>query len=250
MMIKGIFTAASAMMANQKKLNITSNNLANVNNTGFKKDQGLQSSFKEIMVSRINGNGQATPIGRNGSGVVLEESYTDYSQGNIRETGNQLDIAIEGSGFFVVQTPDGLRYTRDGNFTLNNNGQLITQQGHLLMGEKGPLQTIDGMDINIDTNGQLHLGNIPGDRIQVVNFQEPQALDKIGDNLYSSNEDLSEPAVDYQLRQGFLEGSNVNIVQEMVQMIQISRQFEANQKVITTLDNTLDKAVNQVGRLT
>lgn len=249
-MIKGIFTAASGMLANQKKLNITSNNLANVNNTGFKKDQGLQSSFKEIMVSRIDGNGQATPIGRNGSGVVLEESFTDFTQGSIRETGNKLDLAIEGSGFFVVQTADGLRYTRDGNFTLNNNGQFITQQGHLLMGERGPLQTIDGMDINVDINGQLYLGDIRGDRIQVVNFQEPQALDKIGDNLYSSNEELSEPAVNYQIKQGFLEGSNVNIVQEMVKMIQTSRQYEANQKVITTLDTTLDKAVNQVGRLT
>lgn len=248
-MIKGIYTAASAMVANQKKLNITSNNLANVNNTGFKKDQGLQSSFKEIILSRIEGNGQTVPLGKTGSGVALNESYTDYTQGSIRETGNDLDLAIEGSGFYMVQTPDGIRYTRDGNFALNDKGQVITSQGHLLLGERGPIQTIDGRSIDIDTSGQVYLGNIKGDRIQVVEFENPQVLEKIGDDLYLGDENLAQPANDYKVKQGYLENSNVNIVQEMVQMIQISRQYEASQKVITTIDNTLDKAVNQVARL-
>lgn len=247
-MIRGIYNAASAMVANQEKLNITSNNLANVNTTGYKKDQGVQRSFREVLISRIEGN-EATPIGTTGNGVILDESYTNHTQGGLRRTGNSLDIAIEGTGFFEIQTPNGPRYTRDGNFALNNQGQLVTQQGYPVMGERGPLQTVQGQAVNIDSDGQLYLGEIRGDRIRIVDFPDSRQLQKEGDNLFTAGEDIVEPAADYQIKQGYLERSNVNIVQEMVQMIQVTRHFEANQKVITTIDSTLDKAVNSVGRL-
>ncbi len=248
-MIKGLFTATSGMLVNQRKLNLTSNNLANVNTTGYKKDQGIQRSFKEVLVNRMDGNGRAVPLGENGSGVMLEESYTDYNQGNLRETGNQLDIAIEGSGFFVIQTENGIAYTRDGNFSLNNMGKIVTQQGYQVMGERGPLQTIQGNAINIDTNGQLYLGDIAGDRFQIVDISEPQLMEKMGDNLFRVEEEYIQESDNYLLEQGFLENSNVNIIQEMVKMIQLNRHFEANQKVITTVDGILDKAVNNIGRI-
>ncbi|MFP4661017.1 MAG: flagellar basal-body rod protein FlgF [Halanaerobiales bacterium] len=247
-MIRGMFNAASGMMVNQEKLDITSNNLANVNTTAYKKDQGVQRSFREVLISRIEG-GEATPIGASGNGVILDGSYTDHNQGGLRQTGNTLDVAIEGQGFFVVQSPNGLRYTRDGNFTLNEQGQIVTQQGYPVMGERGPLQTIQGQAVNIGTDGQLYLGEIRGDNFRIVEFPDNNQLVKEGDNFFTTEGDIAEPAADYQIKQGYLERSNVNIVQEMVQMIQLNRHFEANQKVITTIDNTLEKAVNSVGRL-
>ncbi|MFW6306725.1 MAG: flagellar basal-body rod protein FlgF [Bacillota bacterium] len=248
-MIKGLFTAASGMTAKQRQLDVVSNNLANVNNTGFKKDGNIQKSFKEVLLNRIEGSKNPVPLGEVGGGVMTEETFTNFTQGGVRQTGNQLDIAIEGSGFFVVDTPQGLRYTRDGNFTLNEDGQIVTQQGYPVMGERGPLQTIAGQSINIDGDGQLYLGDIRGDQIRVANFENNQALEKTGDNLYMTEADPQEADGDYQLRQGYLENSNVNIVEEMANMIQVTRHYEANQKVITSIDSTLNKAVNEVARL-
>lgn len=249
-MIRGLYTAASGMLSKQKKLNIVSNNLANVNNPGFKKDRGVQSSFKEELISRVETQQQSVPLGKIGNGVLLEDSFTDHSQGLIKKTGNVLDMAIEGSGFFVVQTPTGLKYTRNGNFTLNDSGQIVTHQGYQVMGEKGPLQTNnDGREISIDSEGRLYLGETEEDQILVVNFASNNLLQKEGENLFVAGEDLEETTANYQIHQGYLENSNVNIVKEMVNMIEINRHYEATQKVISTVDNTLDKAVNEVGRM-
>lgn len=248
-MIKGIFTAASGMLVNQERLNITANNLANVNTTGFKKDQAVQRSFREMMISRIEGMERSVELGRIGTGTVLDMSYTDFTQGRLRETGNELDLALVGPGFFVVQTPEGVRYTRDGNFTLNERGQIVTQQGYPVLGERGVMQTISGMPVDVGSDGRLYLGEIRGDHFLIVQISEPQLMQKTGDNLFVADEALVENAEGFEIRQGFLEASNVNIVQEMVEMIQLSRNYEATQKVITTMDSTLDKAVNVVGRL-
>lgn len=248
-MIKGIYNAASGMLVNQERLNITANNLANANTTGFKKDQAVQKSFRDIIISRIEGNKKRVELGSLGNGTVMDSSYTDYTQGSLKETGNKLDLALEGSAFFVIQTPEGIRYTRDGNFALNNRGQIVTQQGYLVLGERGPIQTIDGMSIDVGSDGQLYFEEIRGDRFQIVEIRELQSMGKTGDNLYSVDEDMVENAIDFEIKQGFLEGSNINIVQEMVEMIQLSRNYEATQKVITTMDSTLEKAVNVVGRL-
>ncbi|MEJ6950243.1 flagellar basal-body rod protein FlgF [Natronospora cellulosivora (SeqCode)] len=247
-MFKGIFTSASGMKVNQERLNITANNLANVDTNGFKRDESVQRSFREELVYKIEGN-KATPLGRAGAGVMLESTYTQHQQAPLRKTGNQLDIAIEGSGFFVIDTPDGLRYTRDGSFTINNEGIIVTHQGYPVLGEGGPLETISDRDITIDNNGQIHLEEMLGDSFQIVDFAEANLLEKVGDNLYQANEEIEEIEANYQLRQGYLENSNVNIVQEMVNMIQVTRHYEANQKVITTMDNILDQAVNSIARL-
>ncbi|MFP4016861.1 MAG: flagellar basal-body rod protein FlgF [Halanaerobiales bacterium] len=247
-MIKGIYTSASGMKVNQERLNITANNLANVDTSGFKRDEAVQRSFREELIHRIEGN-KATPLGSTGSGVMMEGTFTQHQQGPLQATGNQLDLALEGSGFFVIDTPEGERYTRDGNFTINEEGLIVTQQGYPVLGEDGPLQTILDQDINIDTNGQVHLGDIAGDSFQILDFEDPQLLEKTGDNLYRANEDVEEIDADFQIRQGYLENSNVNIVQEMVNMIQVNRHYEANQKVITTNDNILEQAVNSIARL-
>lgn len=248
-MIKGLYTASSSMLANQRKMNIISNNLANIDTTGYKKDEGIQESFPEMMISLIEKGKPARKIGSLGTGVRLQETYTDFNQGSMIQTGNRLDLAIEGDGFFVVQTPEGLRYTRNGNFSLKENGQIVSNQGYPVMGENGPIQTIDGRDISINSRGQLYFDGLRGDRFLVVDFPETNQLTKIGDNLFASELEGEEQAAGFQIQQGYLEKSNINMVQEMVKMIETSRYYDVNQKVISAYDGTLDKVVNSVGRL-
>ncbi|MDI3546947.1 MAG: flagellar basal-body rod protein FlgF [Halanaerobiales bacterium] len=248
-MLKGLYIASSSMLAKQHQLAIISNNLANASTAGFKRDEGIEQSFPEVLISRIEEGRKAGDIGSMSTGVSLEETYTDFRQGYLKHTGNKLDVALEGDGFFVIETPAGLRYTRNGNFTLNQQGQIVTQQGYPVRGERGPLQTITGREIKIDGNGRLHLGNLRGDRFLIVDFPDKSQLEKIGDNLYSSRTAGEQLTAGYRLRQGYLESSNVKTLQEMVRMIEVNRIFEANQKVIKSLDSTLDKAVNSVGRV-
>lgn len=249
-MIKGLYTAASAMNVNMKKMDVTSNNLANVNSTGFKKTGSVQNSFSEMLISRFDNKGKQE-LGSLGGGVEIEENYTDHSAGNLNHTDNKLDLAIKGRGFFTLQTPEGVRYSRNGNFSLNNQNQIVNSQGHLLLNQNGePIQTIPGRDISIDKDGQINLGELEGDQINVVDFDDYRNLTKIGDNLYQSADGIEGNQVeDSKVLQGYLEGSNVNIVQEMANMIETTRAYETNQKIIQTIDNSLDKAVNEVGRL-
>lgn len=248
-MFKGVYTAASSMIALQEKMNLISNNLANVSTSGYKKDEGIQESFPEMLISRLEKGQRSRELGPLGTGVQLQQTYTDFSQGTLLYTGNRLDLALEGDGFFVVQTPNGLRYTRNGNFTLNEQGIIVTNQGYPVLGEDGPLQTIPGRGITVNANGQLYFDGIQGGRILVVDFPEPALLDKIGENLYSSDYEPEVLAGNFAIRQGFLENSNVNIIQEMVKMIQVNRHYELNQRVIATYDGTMDKAVNNVGNI-
>lgn len=250
-MIKGIYTSASGMLSTQRRLDIISNNLANANTSGYKKESAVKESFPEMVMQKIEGNSREE-IGELGTGVRLEQSYTDFSMGSKRRTGNQLDMAIKGDGFFAVETPTGQKYTKNGNFSLNRDGQIITQQGYPVLGENGePIQTIEGRDINIDQDGQVYLGELEADSIQVVDFANREELVKSGENLFTYNGDQADiqQTEDYQLLQGYLEGSNVNTVREMTKMIEVNRLYQAQQRVMKKADSTLDKAVNQVGRV-
>lgn len=249
-MNKGLYTAASAMQTNMRRMNITSNNLANADTDGFKRTDSIQKTFSEMLISKIDSNGK-NEIGKLGSGVEIAENYTDYSSGSINHTDNKLDIAIKGRGFFTLQTPQGIRYSRNGSFSLNNLNQIINKQGHLLLNQQGePIQTIPGREISIDKTGQIYFGDLAGDKINIADFNNYRNLSKIGDNLYQTNDGLVEnQANNFQIMQGYLESSNVNIVREMAGMIQTTRAYETNQKIIQTIDNSLDKAVNDVGRL-
>src|SRR6056297_534808 len=238
------------MRTNMRRMDITSNNLANADTGGFKKTNSVQRTFSELLISRLDKQGK-TELGALGSGVEIAENYTDYSGGNIEHTGNKLDIAIKGDGFFTVQTPNGIRYTRNGSFSLNNQNQIVNKRGHILLNQNGePIQTVPGREFSIDKAGQLYFGELEGERINIVDFADYRNLSKEGDNLYQTADGIEgTPTGEVQVMQGYLESSNVNIVQEMASMIQTTRAYETNQKMIQTIDNSLDKAVNDVGRL-
>lgn len=248
-MIRGLYTASSGMLAEQKIMDVISNNLANVNTTGYKKDIVLTKSFPDFIVTR-NGGDNIPPggnIGRMNYGILIDTFSTNYQPGAIDKTNGVLDFALDGTGFFVVNTPQGLRYTRDGSFILNSNGDLVTKEGYNVMGQNGAIRLNQG-DISVDNFGNISLNGQYIDRLNVVDFNNYNTLRKQGDNLFYTNGGQTIPS-NATVRQGYLEGSNVNPVNEMVNMIEVMRNYEANQKVATAFDETLDKSVNEVGKV-
>lgn len=248
-MLKGIYSAASGMMAIEHQKSVLANNMANVNTTGFKEDKGVIEAFPQMLINRIDRRG-VRPLGVMGTGSQYAYNYINFLDGPIRKTENPLDLALVGPGFFVVETPEGIRYTRDGNFTLNGDRQLVDFNGNYILGEEGPI-TLDVENFLFDAAGYLRSNGENLDRIQLVAFPEPGALRKVGSNYYEPVVEAGEPFFpeETQVMAGFLEGSNVNIINTMTEMIAAVRLYETQMKAVQAQDETLEKTVNQVGNV-
>ncbi len=258
-MIRGLYTSGWSMMANSKKLDVISNNLANADTNGYKKDTVVFQTFPEMLTKRINDTVSPTnPSGNVGNmqlGSDIGEIFTYYEAGKLVKTDSSLDMSIENSNsaFFTVGIPDeegniNECYTRDGSFTLNANHQLVTKEGYLVMGENGPI-SLEGEDFSVKDDGTIVSNGKAVDKLAIKDFVDTKALRKRGENLVEKTDEAEEQEFKGVVSQGFLEGSNVNIVKEMVDMITVMRSYEANQKLLQFHDNTLDKLVNQVGSL-
>lgn len=254
-MIRGLYIAGTGMNVQSKKMDIISNDLANVNTTGYKKDTAIIGSFPEVLLTRLNDTQNHIPnngqIGKITHGAKIDAIYTEFTPGSVRSTGGLVDIAIQGDGFFTVQTPNGEAYTRDGGFSIDAAGNVVTKEGYAVMGENGPLQLGEdflnsGGEVSIEKDGNMYLDGQLIDRINVVKFADNTQLQKLGDNLYQGGGQRG--AFDGTLLQGFLETSNVNPVTAMVDMITVSRAYEANQKILQVHDTLLGKAVNDLAR--
>lgn len=254
-MVRGLYVASTGMNVQTQRMDIISNDLANVNTTGYKKDVAVVASFPEVLTSRLRDAQNHIPnngeIGMMTFGAKIDGIYTQFVQGSVRQTTSNNDVAIQGDGFFTVNTPAGPAYTRDGSFIVNNEGMLVTQEGYNVMGENGPIELgeaflQEGGEFVINDNGEISIGGQAIDRLQLVAFENNEALTKMGDNLYQA-QGAVVPFTG-SVAQGFLEMSNVNSVTAMVDMITVSRAYEANQKVIQTQDSLLGKAVNELGR--
>lgn len=255
-MIRGWYTGASGMNAQQNRLDAISNNLANVDTAGYKRDITVSKSFSELLLRRTNldgvyetpvGSADAAPvIGKLGLGVETNENYTDFTQGSFRQTDTNTDVAFMGKGFFAVQTPAGERYTRDGNFLVGKEGILETKDGYPVLGESGYIYVSDDK-FTVNEDGMIYSEETSEliDRFKAVRFDDERYLQKTGANLYRST-DISGPAVIAEgtarprFLQGYIETSNVNVVNEMVQMIEVNRAYEANQKTITSEDSMME----------
>jgi flagellar basal-body rod protein FlgG len=243
-MIKGLYSNAAAMVSLQLKQEVTANNLANVNTTGFKKD-GV---FRKYLVD------YSTILKQNSTDFKnieeVDAIITDFSQGDLVPSGNPLDTSIEGSGFFVVETPEGTRYTRNGSFTLDQDGYISTREGYRLIGNNGPVQIV-GNELFIGDDGTISVDGNFIDVLRVVDFPQPYNLRKLGEGLFEAEPGtgFDKTTDSFRIRQGFVEMANVETVEEMVKIIQTYRDFEANQKSIQMQDTTLDRAVNDVGRV-
>lgn len=246
-MIRGLYTASSGMQSSMRRQEVISNNLANLNTTGYKKKTTINKAFPEEMINRIDS--ESNEIGKLGGGTAVDEVNTDHSTGKFKQTGNKMDWAIKGEGFFVVQTPQGQRYTRNGNFTIDNQNRVVTQQGYPVRGENGFLEVPEsGSDITIDSNTLRANGQQVG-QIQIQSFGDKSGLVKEGENLFRRTPQAGNQFnAEGRVQQGFVEGSNVNPVEEMTKMIQNSRTYQMDQKIVQMTDQTLDQAVNQVGK--
>ncbi len=243
------------MLVEQAKLDVTSNNLANVNTAGFKQDRVVTESFSGLLLHALDG---ASPMGvrRNrlvgelGTGANEVRSFSDLAPGALRHTGNALDVALLGEGFFAVDTPQGQRYTRNGSFTVNEEAILVNGSGHPVLGVNGPI-SIRGTQVDIDTDGTVFVDNEPAGQLQIVSFANSDGLVKESGQYFRALEAAGQPTVaaGVTVSQGDLEQSNVNTISAMVNMINATRSYEVSQKAIQAQDETLGKAVNEVGRM-
>jgi flagellar basal-body rod protein FlgG len=270
------------MRAQQWRLDAVANNLANVDTDGYKRDVTAHKAFPELLLRRMDddgvyrhpfGSGDAAPIiGKIGTGVEVNELFTDFQQGAMKETGSDLDIALDGRGFFSVLTPWGERYTRNGSFQLGKEGFLETKEGYPVLGENGPIR-VQANNFQVDKEGNVWINAVYAedgavmvskennaweetallDTLKIVSFDVPRYIEKQGSSLYRATE-VSGPAemlpVETRPRvvQGFTEASNVDPVTEMVQMIEVNRAYEANQKIIQSSDSMLGVLINQTAK--
>ncbi len=266
-MVKGLYTAYTGMIEEMRRMDVMTNNLANASTTGFKKEGTVNQSFDAQLALRIKDSSDILPARKLGDvslGVKVGETYRDYTQGSFYVTDNPYDVALDGEGFFAIEfrSKNGetsIKYTRDGAFTVDRNGYLMTKDGDYVLNANGARNTAGGQanyvrvdpnqDVTIDADGSVYQNNVRVSQIGIVDFADYNYLEKYGENLYDvvPGGQLRESVA--RIEQGCLEMSNVNVVTEMVNMITITRAYEANQKIVTTIDETLDKAVNAVGQV-
>lgn len=245
-MNSGMYASVSGSLAAMHRLDMISNNLANVNTPGFKKDK---MSFEGMLAGPVNP--PAVPQGKTADPILQKENYyIDYSAGPISQSGNPLDLALDGDGFFAVTTPEGTAYTRQGNFRTSADGTLVTVDGYPVQGTGGAPIRIQGSRVEIDAKGGVLIDGTPSGSISVVDFEKPVNLTKIGNALFvpADPQTASRPGT-AQVQQGHLEGSNVESISEMVQLIETNRYFEACSKVIKGFDDMATKAANDLGRV-
>jgi len=247
--------AVTGAMMQEMRLNQLANNMANINTVGFKADRLFElpdDVEPKLPLEYSDGRslGGIDPRLAPFSSLPVSTT-TDYSQGAMTQTGNPLDVALEGEGFFTVETPDGVRFTRSGEFSVNADGVLVTREGYKVQGDGGEIQIEPGT-VTIDETGQILVNEEAVGGLRIVRFPKETQLLKQGETLFAPANagDTGTVAEDAKVHQGFLEKSNVDPVLAMTEMIDAVRGFEAYQKVIQTLDQATGQAVDQVGRLT
>ena len=251
-----IYMAATGALAYEKRLQLLSNNLANADTVGFKKDRGRFHAFE---LSDINTN-QALGINMDESRVAkywMEyRTYTDFAKGGLKKTGSPFDVALSSSGFFCVQSPDGVLYTRRGDFTVSKDEVLVTQEGWPVLGQGGEIEvkmakpSKDKQEFTISEDGTVTVDGSQVDRLRIVDFTQLHALEKAGHNYYRTlqPEALEELDEEIQVSQGYLELSNVDTISMMTELIEVLRGYESYQKMMRSVDDMNAKLINDVGR--
>ena len=240
-------------------MDIMTNNLANASTVGYKKEGSTSQSFDDVLTVKIKdqsvGMRNVQKIGIKNPGVKIGENYTDYSQGSFRITGNTYDLALSGEGFFAIEFTNkagetDTKYTRAGQFTLNKDGYLVTEEGDYVLDTQNRRIRLNTLiDSSITDDGTIYQNDQAVAKIQVTDFADYDYLEKYGETYYQPIQGAQTIASNAQVKSGYLEMANVQIVSEMVNLISITRAYESNQKVVQTIDDTLDVAVNQIGRI-
>jgi len=250
-MVKGLYTAYTGLANQQNRLDVVTNNLANATTTGYKKEGTTAQSFDSLMAIKINDPTSANinqNIGTMSLGVKIGENYRDYSQGSFKSTSGLYDFALSGSGLFSIDFTsktgqESTMYTRDGSFQMAQDGSLVTKDGDFVLGQDGPIVLPTNATISVDETGGIYADGQYIDKFAITDFEDNNYLEQYGENMYRAVDGATKKDATATVMQGYLEMSNVNVVSEMVQMITISRSFESNQKVMNSIDETLEKAV-------
>jgi flagellar basal-body rod protein FlgG len=252
-MVYGIYQSAAGLQVNQYRQAVLANNLANVNTAGFKHDLAIVRERQVASQEDLADPTWSDPIlNRMTGGSFVAPTYTGFEQGTIEHTGGALDVALAGDGFFAIQDGDEVRYTRDGRFTLNERGELVTVAGHhpVLSDEGEPIvvPANAASSARIEAGGEVRAGNRTFGRVEVVGFDDTSQLVKLGGNRFKAVD--AEPVpLTAQLRTGAVEASNADPTRAMVDMIEVSRAYEMNARLIGLADATLGRAVNDIARL-
>lgn len=261
-MIRSLYTAVSGLITQEAKQDVITNNLANANTVGFKSDNLAVKKFNDVLIENydkiVNGRNQKNVIGSISMGSQVDGVDTSFTQGMMEDTNNWSDLAIDGRGFFAVSRNengvDNTYYSRDGHFHVNSQGLLVNDSGDKVLAQQinGNGQTVGaaapinvganelkvGSDGSFDLNGTKY-------KLATADFADYNSLKKLGDNLYQGINPDTNASI--SVKQNSLEKSNVNVMNEMVNMMTVMRTFESNQKVVQSIDETLGKAVNEVG---
>lgn len=260
-MVRALYTAWTGLRNEEKRMDVVTNNMANADTTGYKKIDVTAQSFDRQLAVKINDATESPDLIRGIGGVTLGvkigETYFDMSQGNFRQTEDLYNFALSGNGFFTISTTDKsgtehIRYTRDGDFTVTRDGYLVTKDGDFVLGDGGNrIQIPDAnlVEISVNQMGEIYSGNTYVSKLQIVDFENYDYLSSYGENMYEAVNGATIVGSNATVNQGYLEMSNVNMVTEMVDMIAVTRAYETNQKMMQTVDQTLDKAVNNIGNV-
>jgi len=240
--------ATSGAEVQRLRLQILSNNLANINTTGFKEDQAIFRLNDEDLQKAAAVDAGSAGVKPLVSAVIPMTAHTDFTKGPLQQTGNPFDLALDGQGFFSIQTEQGVRYTRNGAFSINLDGVLATADGDPVMGEGGEI-TVDGSEVQFDGSGTVIVDGTEVDKLRIVSISDPAALRKVGKTLFQLDESQgSEEQLTYGgVQQGFLEGSNVNAVKAMTELIEVQRGYESYQKMIQTMGEIDARVISGVG---
>ncbi len=246
-MIRGLYSGAAGLRTQATRMSIMGNNLSNSSTPGFKQDVASVGPFPRLLLSRLVDGGQvAARVGAVGTGAGLREVSLDLHQGMLAESGKDLDLALDGAGFFALQAPDGVRYTRAGSFSRDADGQLSSSHGYPVLGEGGPILLPNG-PVRVQTDGTVYVGEERVSRVQVIDFPAGTQFRKTGSDLLQA--DGGTEVTTANVRQFSLEASNVDPVNLMVDLMSASRAYESSQRLLQIQDQTLERAVNDVGRV-
>ncbi len=257
-MVKGLYTAYTGMVNQQNRMDVLTNNLGNSATTGYKKEGSTSQSFDSVLAYKIKDTtyaARAQKIGTMNLGVKIGENYTNYEQGSFRSTGNMYDLALSGPGFFALEFTNkagatSTKYTRDGSFTLNTQGYLVNKDGNFLLNSEGRRIQLNPMtDASVDEMGRIYQNGNVVTRVGLTDFADYNYLEHYGENYYEPVEGATTKAATAMVNSGYLEMSNVQVVNEMVELISVTRAYESNQKVVQTIDSSLEIAANQLGKL-
>ncbi|AET70263.1 flagellar hook-basal body proteins [Desulfosporosinus orientis DSM 765] len=247
-MIRGLYSSATGLLAAQTQSEVIGDNVVNLKTSGYKEESTSNISFPSMLVKRLGGNrpSEVAEMGEMGRGVGVDRLSISTIQGSLETTDIKTDLALTTPGYFVVQTPDGERYTRNGHFQLDSEGMLRTTDGYDLQGENGPIGPLSS-EFSVSADGTIMDQGNRVDRLRIVEVPV-DSLQREGQSLYSTTEAVQESA-GAQVQQGAVEASNVDLSGQMVKMMTVMKAYEANQKVIQTQDELLGKAVNEVGKI-